>query len=205
MIIFVSMNINRQIPQIVELQKRVEKRYGKKLAVHADFMDMAAEIGMMLRLHISESTLERVWGYSTRGYNTVSLHTLDVLSQYAEGCNWDNFCQMLRMESGCESELFNVEHISASELSVGDRLLIGWLPDRLCEVRYLGDNRFVAERCKNSKLKVGDTFSCLQFVLGLPLAMTDLCRDNCPVGPTYVVGQKNGLTTLMRNRTKDLM
>ena len=205
MIIFVSMNINRQIPQIVELQKRVEKRYGKKLAVHADFMDMAAEIGMMLRLHISESTLERVWGYSTRGYDTVSLHTLDVLSQYAEGCNWNNFCQMLRMESGCESELFNVEHISASELSVGDRLLIGWLPDRLCEVRYLGDNRFVAERCENSKLKVGDTFSCLQFVLGQPLAMTDLCRDNCPVGPTYVVGQKNGLTTLMRKRTKDLM
>lgn len=205
MIIFVSMNINRQIPQIVELQKRVVRRYGKKLAVHADFMDLAAEIGMMLRLHISESTLERVWGYSTRGYDTVSLHTLDVLSQYAVGCNWENFCQMLRMESGCESELFNVEHISANELSVGDRIRIGWLPDRLCEVRYLGDNRFVAEHCENSKLQVGDTFSCLQFVLGQPLAMNDLCRNCTLLGHAYIVGQKNGLTTLMRKRTKDLM
>ena len=59
------MSIRRHIPQISALRKRVEKRYGKKLAVHADFLDLAAEIGMMLRLHISESTLERVWGYST--------------------------------------------------------------------------------------------------------------------------------------------
>jgi hypothetical protein len=199
MIIFVTMSIRRDIPQISALRKRVEKRYGKKLAVHADFLDLSAEIEMMLRLHISESTLERVWGYSTRGYDTVSLHTLDVLSQYAEGCCWEDFCQQIRMESGCESELFNVEHISTRELTVGDCIQIGWLPDRLCEVRYLGDNSFVAERCENSKLKVGDTFSCLQFVLGQPLAMTDLCRDNCPIGPTYVVGQKNGLTTLMRS------
>lgn len=135
MIIFVTMSIQRHIPQISALRKRVEKRYGKKLAVHADFLDLSAEIEMMLRLHISESTLERVWGYSTRGYDTVSLHTLDVLSQYAEGCCWEDFCQQIRMESGCESELFNVEHISTSELTVGDCIQIGWLPDRLCEVR----------------------------------------------------------------------
>lgn len=91
-----------------------------------------------------------------------------------------------------------LEYISTTDLTIGDCLQIGWLPDRLCEVRYLGENRFVAERCENSKLQVGDTFSCLQFTLGHPLTMNDLCRNNTLIGKTYVVGQKNGLITLTR-------
>lgn len=194
------MSIRSDIPQITALREQVECRFGKKLSVHADFLALVAVIEMERRQHISESTLERVWGYSTRGYDTVSLHTLDVLSQYAARCYWDDFCRLLHAESGCESELFNVEHISSNDLSVGDRLQIGWLPDRLCEVRYLGDNRFVAERCENSKMQAGDTFSCLLFALGEPLAINDICRDNTPIGTTYFVGQKNGLTTLKRIR-----
>jgi len=200
MIIFVTMSIQRDIPQIIVLRERVESRFGKKLSVHADFLALVAVIEMEQRQHISESTLERVWGYSTRGYDTISLHTLDVLAQYAVGCYWDDFCRLLHAESECESELFDVEHISSSDLSVGDRLQIGWLPDRLCEVRYLGDNRFVAERCENSKMQAGDIFSCLLFALGEPLAINDICRDNTPIGTTYFVGQKNGLTTLKRVR-----
>ena len=190
------MSIQRDIPQIIALREQVESRFGKKLSVHADFLALVAVIEMEQRQHISESTLERVWGYSTRGYDTISLHTLDVLSQYAAGCCWEEFCKLLHSESGCESELFNAEHISSNELSVGDRLLIGWLPDRLCQVRYLGDNRFIAEECYNSKMQTGDTFSCLQFSLGQPLALDDLHRDNSRLGGPYIVGQKNGLTTL---------
>jgi hypothetical protein len=73
------MGIKRNIPQIYALRQSVELRFGKKLAVHADFQSLVAEIEMEQRLHISETTIERVWGYSTRGYETVSLHTLDVL------------------------------------------------------------------------------------------------------------------------------
>ncbi len=192
------MVIKRNIPQISALRQHVERRFGKKLAVHADFQALTAAIEAALRLHISETTLERVWGYSTRGYDTVSLHTLDVLAAYAEGCSWEDFCKLLQEGTNCESDYFNTEHIDSRELTEGDRLRIGWLPDRICEIRYLGENRFQAERCENSKLQAGDTFSCLQFTLGHPLTMTDLCRNNSLIGPTYVVGQKNGLTTLVK-------
>lgn len=192
------MGIKRNIPQIRALRQCVERRFGKKLAVHADFQALTAAIEAALRLHISETTLERVWGYSTRGYDTVSLHTLNVLAAYAEGCGWEDFCKLLQEGTNCESEYFNSEHIDSSELKEGDRLQIGWLPNRICEIRYLGENRFLAERCENSKLQAGDTFSCLQFTLGHPLTMTDLCRNNSLIGPTYVVGQKNGLTTLVK-------
>ncbi len=198
MIIFVTMSIQRDIPQIIVLRERVESRFGKKLSVHADFLALVAVIEMEQRQHISESTLERVWGYSTRGYNTVSLRTLDVLSRYAEGCDWQEFCEKLASEGGCESELFNVEHIHTRHLAVGDRLQIGWLPDRLCTVRYLGENRFVAEECHNSKMQKGDTFSCLQFALGKEVVLTDLHQAGTPENrlKMYSVGSKNGLTTL---------
>ena len=192
------MVIKRNIPQISALRQHVERRFGKKLAVHADFQALTAAIEAALRLHISETTLERVWGYSTRGYDTVSLHTLNVLATYAEGCSWEDFCKLLQEGTNCESDFFNTEHIDSSELTEGDRLRIGWLPDRICEIHYLGENRFLAERCENSKLQAGDTFSCLQFTLGHPLTMTDLCRDNALLGPTYIAGQKNGLTTLVK-------
>ena len=194
------MGIKRNIPQIRALRQCVERRFGRKLAVHADFQALTAAIETALRLHISETTLERVWGYSTRGYDTVSLHTLNVMAAYAEGCSWEDFCKLLQEGTNCESEYFNSEHIDSSELTEGDRLRIGWLPNRICEIRYLGENRFLSVRCENSKLQAGDTFACLQFTLGHPLTMTDLYRNNSLIGPTYVVGQKNGLTTLMRIR-----
>ncbi len=79
------MSIRSDIPQIAALRQRVEERFEKRLAVHADFLALVAVIEMEQRQHISESTLERVWGYSTRGYKTVSLRTLDVLAKYATG------------------------------------------------------------------------------------------------------------------------
>ena len=194
----ITMGINSNIPQIAELRVRVESRFGKRLTVHSDFVSLVADIEMEQRQHISESTLERVWGYSTRGYNTVSLRTLDVLTCYACGCDWRSFCEQLAQEGVCESELFNDEIIHTSDLEIGDRLRIGWFPDRVCEVSYLGKNSFVAEMCVNSKLQVGDTFLCLQFVLGKPLIMCDLRRGDSASAQVYVVGQKNGLTILRK-------
>ena len=197
------MSIRSNIPQIVVLRQRVEERFGKSLSVHADFVSLVAVIEMELRQHISESTLERVWGYSTRGYATVSLRTLDLLAQYAEGCNWHRFCEQLAANGECESELFNAETVYSSDLLVGDRLRIGWLPDRICEVRYLGDNRFVAEECYNSKMQVGDTFSCLQFSIGKELTMSDFCpRNTSTAAQFYTVGMRHGLTTLLLIRSK---
>lgn len=188
------MAIKSNIPQISALRKRIEERFGKPLLVHADFLSLVAVIEMEQRQHISESTLERVWGYSTRGYDTVSLRTLDVLSQYGAGCSWIKFCESL--SASCESTLFNIERVTSSELTKGDCLCIGWLPDRVCQLRYLGANRFVAEKCENSKMQKGDTFSCLQFILGKEAVLSDFCQADSTQAQTYVVGQKHGLTML---------
>ena len=190
------MSIQSNLPQIVALRQKVEERFGKPLAVHADFIALADQIEKKLREHISESTLERVWGYSTRGYDSVSLRTLDVLSLYATDGFWVEFCEHLRQEAGTESELFDAEVINVSELSEGQELLIGWLPNRMCRIRYDGNNAFTALECEHSKMQPGDTFCVQQFILGKELVMTNFCSPEFSEPRNYVVGQKNGLTVL---------
>lgn len=193
------MGIDSNSPQIILLRQSVAKRFGRQPMVHSDFLDLVADIEVCVHQHISESTLERVWSYSTRGYNTVSRHTLDVLSLYAEGAYWEEYCQRLRETSESESELFSALAISAEELGVGDRIRLGWLPDRECIVRYLGDGRFVAEECHNSKLRPGDTFTCHTFLLGKELILSHLQRsDDSTSESFYVAGRRHGITLLKR-------
>jgi hypothetical protein len=69
-------------------------------------------------------------------------------------------------------------------------------PDRVCVIRYLGDNRFVAEQTLNSTMQAGDTFSCLQFQKGRELHLDDFRKADPGERFRYVVGLDSGLTTL---------
>lgn len=192
------MSIQANIPEIIALRKEVENKFGAALHTHAHFVSLTEAIEATLHEHMSPTTLERVWGYSTRHYNTVSRRTLDVLARYAEKESWDNYCTHLRETSGTESDFFTDDILSTSSLAIGTRLRLGWQPDRVCEVRYIGDYRFVVEQVRNGSLQVGDSFSCLQFQRGKVMYMDYFQRANTPSTDNmrYAVGRKNGLTLL---------
>ena len=192
------MSIQANIPQIAALRREVEGRFGAPLHTHADFVSLTEAIEEALHEHISPTTLERVWGYSTRHYDTVSRRTLDVLARYTEIESWDVYCNHLRQTAGTESDFFTEGILPVASLSIGTRLRLGWQPDRVCEVRYLGDYRFIVESVTNGSLRVGDSFSCLQFQLGKLLYMDCFQRADEPSGENqrYAVGRENGLTLL---------
>ena len=193
------MSILANIPQIAALRGEIEAAQGGALHTHLHFVALTEKIEERLREHISPTTLERVWGYSTRRYDTVSRRTLDVLARYVGADGWDDYVDRLRSTAGRESEEFSDGMLNVSALAVGARLLIGWQPDRLCEIRYLGNFRFVVERVENSAaLRVGDSFSCMQLQLGQELYMDCFQRAGEPLNENarYAVGQSHGLTTL---------
>lgn len=189
------MNIKSDIPQIELLRQRVEKSIDFPLSTHGDFLRLSAGIEYTLREHMSESTLERLWGYSTRHYETVSMRTLNVLCRFIGFHGWDDFCESSG-RSPKESELFAGETINTSDLETGTRIRLSWPPDRTCIVRYLGNNRFVAEATENSTMKTGDTFSCLQFQKGRELHLDSFCKAGSEEKYRYVVGIDTGLTCL---------
>lgn len=194
------MTVDSKSPELSCLRQRIEGLFGLPLKVHSDFLVLRDSIFQKSRQLISETTLERVWDYSTRGYARVSRHTLEVLSSYAGFRGWDEFLAKLKEEDNSQSNMFDVESVESAELAEGDRLRIGWQPDRVCIIRYLGSNRYVAEETCNAKMQPGDTFSCLQFALHHPLYLEDFTPavGTAAPGVRYGVGLRNGLTMLQR-------
>lgn len=192
------MSIPTNIPQIAELIDHIETQYGKKPAVHADFLAMTDDIYVKLKEHISETTLERLWQYSTRCYSSVSLHTLDLLCRFIDVGSWENFCKELKLKSGVESDFFDEESISVKQLKPGERIKIGWQPDPICILKYLGNCKFIVEESLNAKIHDGDTFTCHSFQLHQPLYLDDFRRADVsePSQSHYVAGSLNGLTLL---------
>lgn len=194
------MGIDSFSPQIGMLRLRIEAFRGKTPKVHNDFTELADAIRSSLRKHISETTLERVWGYSKRGYKTVSLHTLDLLCEYAGEGSWKDFCSSLNDAGIKDSDMFEGDSIYSDELEEGERLLLRWLPNRQCIIRYLGDNRFIAEDCENSTIQPGDTFSCIGFRVNRPAVMEQFVAsgDESGTPKQYIAGLKHGISFLKK-------
>lgn len=193
------MSIQIAIPEVTALKNLVEQKSGLALKTHNHFLNLVYLIEKALGEHMSETTLERVWQYSTRVHTSVSVRTLDVLCQYIGFNNWEAFCDYLKHEAKIESEMFQTNILSTESLQPGDRLRIGWQPNRVCIIRYLGNYRFVAESTENTSLQPGDSFACLQFQLHRELFM-DYFRRKTDATDTpnvrYAVGQEHGLTIL---------
>ena len=189
------MNIKSDIPQIYVLRQRVEHKAGCPLDTHGDFLTLSAKIEACLREHMSESTLERIWGYSTRHYDTVSSRSLNVLSRFIGFHSWEEFCNSLS-SGNPGSELFDGDSIDVAELESGARIRLGWAPDRVCIVRYLGDFQFIAEVTENSTMQPGDTFYCRQFQKNRAAHLDNFCKAGTEKRHTYIIGKNTGITTL---------
>lgn len=197
------MSISIHLPEVAALKRDVENRSLITPRTHDDFRRLREIIFQSLNESVSESTLERIWSYSSRNIQNVSLYTLNLLSRYADGSDWEEYCRRLAKKQNSESGIFDINGISTEELNPGDHLVIGWQPDRLCRILYLGDNRFVAEETKNAKLKKGDTFSCLHFQLNQPLCLENLkSADGSVSGKRYCAALNYGLSVLQLEKSE---
>ena len=189
------MAVRTDIPQIAALRNAVEKHFGHPIESRTDFSLLAQEIERVTHDHIAENTLRRLWG-KIAGYGTVFTRTLDVLCRYVGYEHWKTFCTEIQNSSSRESDIVSKgTTIKVENLVSGDRIRIGWLPDRICVVEYVGGRTFKAIDAKNSTLQVGDTFECSIMIKNYPLFVDNLVHggEHCT---RYSIGLTNGLTTL---------
>jgi len=182
------------IPELNSLLKEVEKVYGRRVSTTTDFESLSVVIEHEIGELLSASTLKRLWGY-VGDRRIPRADTLDILSRYCGKKDFKEFCSWLTEVSGVDSQFFTERCIRTSDLSSGDCLTLGWVPDRLVRVRYLGDGRFRVLSSTNSKLKVGDEFESDGFMLNFPLYITAVYRDGQTL-PSYVAGRIHGLSVL---------
>ncbi|MGN0235383.1 MAG: hypothetical protein ACI4BD_03565 [Paludibacteraceae bacterium] len=183
--------MEKSTPEIRQLRLDVESRLGRRVCTPADFDRLSLEVWDKTHATLSTSTLKRLWGYVDSG-EAVHLNTLTLLAQYAGYADWEAYLAHLAAAGGTESDTFAGEGIRTSELLAGDRVLLAWLPNRRCVVRYEGGLRYVVEEQENSKLRAGDRFEAACFLVGQPMYLDNLVRENQP--PTsYVAGSRHGL------------
>ena len=186
--------MTKNIPELNSLLTEVEKKYGKRVATSTDFEALSAEIEHSNGDLISASTLKRLWGYVNS--NPIPRNgTLDILCRYIGERNFKEFCINLKKTAGIESGHFASKYVTSSELVVGQRVLIGWKPERLVELVYLGSLSFRVQSSQNAQLQEGDEFEATNFSLGFPLYLPFILRKGEKL-PSYVAGAFSGLTTL---------
>lgn len=183
---------HRHFPELNYLLQKVEQKYNRRIAVPKDYELLAETITQEVKEPISSSTLKRLWGYDDYA-STPSPVTLDILARYAGARSFPDFCESLKKNPAFVSGFLHSEYVESASLAVGKRLEIGWNPNRLVTLEYLGDCRFRVVESINATLQEGDEFNAIAFIKGFPLYIPRIHRGDDDT-PVYVAGRESGLT-----------
>ena len=186
--------IVKLIPELTYLLKKVEEKYGRGVNTSTDFEALSVTIEREIGEFISASTLKRLWGYVTL-QPSPRVATLDVLARYTGAASFAGFCKGLKSDPSFESGFFTTRFVVSDELAEGDTVTVGWAPNRLVKLLYLGNSSYRVVSSENAKLQAGDEFSASQFMLGYPLFVDRILRAG-EYTPSYVAGKIDGLNYL---------
>lgn len=181
-------------PELKYLLHLVEDHYGSRLTTTRDFESLSERIEKEAGELLSPSTLKRLYGYVS--LSTVPRKsTLDILALYIGKKNYDSFCADLHNDPALTSTFFSARTVNSSSLKIGDLLRIGWAPDRVVTLEYLGNDSFEVASSVNASLREGDRFEQVSFMLGYPLYLTRIFREG-EYTAAYVAGKKEGLNQI---------
>ena len=189
-----SRTIDMESPEIEELKTLVEQKYGRQLTTTSDFDNFAATLKKKYPTSVSSSTLKRLWGYVNDTHNTRK-YTLDTLAQYLGHTNFDAFVAWLKKSTRYNSSFFNAIQVHSNELQIGQHIQIGWSPNRLLTLEYLGNSEFEIIKAENSKLLKGDRFVTGCFIKEQPLYLPYIERNGGRTSP-FVAGRNGGISVI---------
>ena len=176
-----------------QLKQIVIQQLGRTLESPQDFEYLSEQIQSKTGEYLSPTTLKRLFGHIPYDGQPRAA-TLSILARYAGYNGWQDYQDKQHVESGFVS----TKRIVTEELAVGQKIELGWNPNRECLIEYLGEKRFVVLHSQNSKLQIGDRFTATQFLIGQPLTATDVVvlRNAENTLDTYIAGAKSGLTKI---------
>lgn len=182
-----------KIPELQSLLSAVEERFKEPVRTTAGFEKLSANMEFQLGERLGATTLKRIWGYIP-SLTTPRLSTLDLLARYVGHKDFKSFCKSLHAEDSSDFVTAR-NYITTAELREGDRILIGWAPNRLVKLAYLGGEQFEVRESANAKLRAGDQIEASCFLKGWPLFVPGILRDGT-MTPPYIAGKAHGLTRI---------
>lgn len=172
----------------------LEDALGYKPATPKDFIAMRELIFRRTHITVSDTTLRRIWGYNREQLKTRE-STYSILARAVGFKDWDDFQQKAHLSDEKDtvaSATVLTRYIDVKTmLQPGDIVKLFWHPGRRCTVRYVGKTMFEIIEAENTRLQIGDTFTCHLIVAGQPLFLSQLIRGNSqPMA--YICGKMHG-------------
>ena len=183
------------IPELGELLRQVEEKFGRRLSTTTDYELLSFVVEREINEMISASTLKRLWGYVSYS-STPRIATMDTLCRYLGHKDFKEFCKVLKDSGTIVSTFFTSKTVEVSSLKIGDNLMLGWAPNRLVKLQFLGGDSFEVIAADNAKLRPGDKFEASEFILGVPLFISTIHRTDGSATPPYVAAKAEGLNVL---------
>lgn len=181
--------MEKECDNIGRLCREIEQGIGREMRTPRDFDWLSSLIDGRISVRLSPTTLKRTWGY-LRNPAHPSLWTLDALAQFAGYKDFNSYSSA--SDSATQSNFFEKGRIDTDQLSTGCKLRITWLPKSECVVEHQGRGSFVVTEARNTKLHVGDTFSCHLMFQGEPLFLDHVIHDGLdPLG--FIAGKRDGV------------
>lgn len=151
--------------------------------------------------NVSTSTLKRLYDYVGDEHKP-RMTTLNALSRYIGHPDFSGFVAWLKTSPCYNSSFFNADQLMSSDLRCGDEVEIGWSPNRMVRLEYLGNSRYTVIESRNSKMLFGNIFVTGCFIAGQPLYLPFLERDGERT-PPFVAGRNGGLSIVRILKTCD--
>lgn len=178
------------LPQTI-LDKIMEK-YGKQTIYSADCAPLAAMMG------VSETTVKRMFGLvgkdSPEKNRVPHNSTMDIVSKWLGYTSYKELlCEI--GEGDSSSEFTSLHKIETKDLTAGTQIQIRYEPARVLVMTYLGDEKFLINESKNSKLLKGDMIRLTSLVLEHEMIVSEVIRGGRSLGG-YRGAKDGGLTSL---------
>lgn len=97
--------MNMSTPEIEELKKYIQKKFGKQLKTTTDFEEFSLHIGKA-DSSVSASTLKRLFGYVGDSHKP-RVQTLNLLAKYIGYYDFDTFVEWLKSSPYYNSSFFS--------------------------------------------------------------------------------------------------
>ncbi len=140
---------------------------------------------------LGTTTLKRMLGF-VNGPTNARPSSLDIIAQYLGYPDYN----LLAKDLGEDNEISDfraVDSLDSNDLIAGEQVQVTYHPNRLLLLSYLGNNQYIVNQSRNSKLQKGDKLTVSGFNVGFELLISDVERGGTHLGP-YQAAKQGGIT-----------
>lgn len=167
----------------------LQQKCGHDLHSPTDIQRLALDIESTTDEHIGVNTLKRLLG-SIDDERSPRTSTLDVIARYLGYGDW---ATLSNLDTGSNSSFTTTDgELRVADLTLGQQVLVTYLPNRRIVMEYLGDNRFRVLQRENSKLQVDDILTVTHLIRNYPMLATEVTRGESNLG-SFTAGKAKGI------------